>query len=155
MPDWLTLTPFLIAVGAAAFTGARYMPGPWYERLAKPSWTPPNWVFPPAWTLLYGMIAVAGWIAWKAQGVGPLLAVWVIHLGFNAAWSWIMFGLKRIRTAAYDAVAMWVTIVLFIGLAWPVAPTAALLFVPYLVWVSYALALNVRILQLNPGVEPA
>jgi tryptophan-rich sensory protein len=101
------------------------------------------------------MIAVAGWIAWKAQGVGPLLAVWVIHLGFNAAWSWIMFGLKRIRTAAYDAVAMWVTIVLFIGLAWPVAPTASLLFVPYLVWVSYALALNVRILQLNPGVEPA
>jgi len=73
MADWLTLLPFLIAVGAAAVTGARYMPGPWYERLAKPWWTPPNWLFPPAWAVLYAMIAVAGWFAWRAQGIGPLV----------------------------------------------------------------------------------
>jgi tryptophan-rich sensory protein len=149
MADWLTLLPFLIAVGAAAVTGARYMPGPWYERLAKPWWTPPNWLFPPAWAVLYAMIAVAGWFAWRAQGIGPLVAVWTIHLAFNAAWSWIMFGRRQIGLAAVDAVLMWVTIVLFIALAWPVVPAAAWLFVPYLVWVSYALALNLKILQLN------
>jgi tryptophan-rich sensory protein len=149
MPDWLTLAPFLILVGLAAATGARYLPGPWYDKLQKPSWTPPNWLFPPAWTVLYAMIAVAGWFVWQAQGIGPLLGVWAVQLLFNAAWSWIMFGRRQIAVAAVDAGLMWVSIATFIVMAWNAVPAAAWLFVPYLVWVSYALALNLKILQLN------
>lgn len=149
MPDWLTLMPFLVAVGAAAFTGARFLPGPWYRALKKPSWTPPDWLFPIAWTVLYAMIGVAGWLVWRAEGIGPAVVVWAVHLATNAAWSWIMFGMKRIGAAAVDAALMWVTIVAFIVLAWPLSQLAALLFLPYLAWVSFALALNLRILQLN------
>jgi len=149
MPDWLTLTPFLIAVGVAAATGSRFRPGPWYDTLAKPPWTPPSWLFPIAWTVLYAMIAIAGWLVWQADGFGLALGLWSVQLVLNAAWSWLMFGRRDIGGAAVDVGLMWISIVAFITVAWPVSQNAALLFVPYLVWVSYAAALNVRILQLN------
>lgn len=150
---YVSLLVFLALVGSAALTGAKFMPGAWYETLAKPWWTPPNWLFGPAWTVLYIMIAVAGWRIWETQGLGPALCVWLAGLAFNAAWSWLMFGEHRIDLALADAVAMLVSILAFIWLAMPVDRTAALLFVPYLVWVSYATALNLEILRLN-GAAP-
>lgn len=151
---YVSLAVFIALVFGAALTGAKYMPGPWYETLSKPWWTPPNWLFAPAWTVLYLMIAVAGWRVWQAEGFGPVLLVWAIGLAFNAAWSYLMFGAHRIDLALVDAVAMWLSIVAFIFLARKVDGTASLLFVPYLVWVSYATALNAKILQLNPVPAP-
>ena len=149
MSNAASLIVFLALVSLAAVTGSQFMPGPWYETLTKPWWTPPKWLFPIAWTILYIMIAVAGWRVWKAEGIGPALMVWALGLVFNAAWSWLMFGEKQIGWALADLVAMWLTVAAFIVLALPVDRTAALLFAPYLVWVSYAGALNFVIWRWN------
>lgn len=146
--DWALLV-FLALVALAAYSGVRHLPGPFYEALAKPAWTPPNWVFPPVWTVLYVMIALAGWIVWRAQGLGAAFWVWLVALALNAAWSWIMFGQKEITHALYDIVALWAAILLFIWFAWPVRRTAALLFVPYFLWVTFTAALNFEIWRLN------
>lgn len=153
MSDWLSLLPFIGAVFAVASTGAIFMPGAWYQSLKKPVWTPPSWLFAPAWTILYGMIAVAGWLVWKADGGRLVLSIWAANLVFNAAWSWLMFGRRQIAMALVDAFAMLGTIVLFILWAAPVSMTAAWLFVPYLAWVSFAAFLNFTILRLNPAPQ--
>lgn len=149
MKSLFSLLVFLALVAAAALTGMNYLPGPWYEALAKPSWTPPNWLFPPVWTVLYVMIALAGWRVYEKQGVGRALFVWIISLQLNAAWSVIMFRDHQIALAAADIAALWLSIAAFIALTWGPNRLASLLFVPYLIWVSYAAALNLAILQLN------
>lgn len=147
---YLTLVPFILVVAAVSATGSLFRPGPWYMALAKPWWTPPGWLFGPAWAVLYVTIAVAGWLAWERAGFGPVLAVWLVQLALNGAWSWIMFGQKLIGWALIDLIGMWLSIALFILIAWPVSQTASLLFVPYLAWVTFAGALNFTIWRLNP-----
>lgn len=149
MEAYWSLIPFLIVVFGAALTGAFFMPGEWYKSLNKPSWTPPDWLFAPAWTVLYAMIAVAGWFVWQNEGWSAALMVWLANLVFNAAWSWFMFGRRQIQSALIDAVAMLVTIVAFIVLTKDTTPVAALLFLPYLAWVAFATALNYSILIRN------
>ncbi|MEO1608938.1 MAG: TspO/MBR family protein [Pseudomonadota bacterium] len=146
---YLTLIPFLAVVAVVAVTGAMFKPGAWYAALAKPAWTPPGWLFGPVWTLLYLMIAVAGWLIWQRAGNSAVFWVWVVQLACNMAWSWIMFGLHQIGWAFADIVLLWFAIVLFVVLAWPISQTAALLFIPYLAWVSFAAALNFTIWRLN------
>ncbi len=155
MGDWLSILPFALIVMTAASTGAIFTPGPWYETLRKPSWTPPKWAFPVVWTTLYIMIAAAGWLVYKAEGIGPALGVWAINIVLNAMWSWLMFGRHDIKLALYDAGGMFLTIVLFMALAWPVSQVAAALFVPYLIWVGTAFALNWRIWRDNPAASAA
>ena len=148
--SWFALAVFVLIVAAAAVFGARYMPGAWYQGLIKPSWTPPNWLFGPVWTLLYIMIAVAGWRVWRAAGMSAALAVWIVNIAANALWSYLMFGQQNIGAALGDIALVWLTIIAFIVLAWRLDRTAALMFVPYLIWVSYASALNAAIWRLNP-----
>lgn len=146
---YASLIVFLALVAAAAYTGMTYLPGPFYAVLQKPAWTPPDTVFPPVWTAIYIMIALAGWIAWRAQGFGPLLWLWLGQLVLNAAWSYLMFGEKQIVHALVDIGALWLVILAFIVVAWPVRRSAALLFIPYFLWVSFAAALNFEIWRLN------
>jgi tryptophan-rich sensory protein len=140
---------FLALVAAAAWWGASYVPGPFYASLQKPTWAPPDHVFAPVWAVLYVFIALAGWIVWRAQGLGLALAAWFVQLGLNAAWPWLMFGHKQITYALTDIIVLLLAIVVFIGLAWPVRRSAALLFVPYFLWVIFAAALNFEIWRLN------
>jgi tryptophan-rich sensory protein len=121
--------------------------------LSKPSWTPPNWAFPVAWTVLYLMIAIAGWLIWATphEERSLLLALWGGQLFLNAAWSYIFFGRKDIAVALLDIAALWGLIAAFIYLAWDVNQRAAWLFLPYLLWVSYAAALNAAISARNRG----
>lgn len=149
MKSILVLLVFLAVTGLAAATGSLFRPGPWYAELAKPAWTPPNWLFPPVWTILYVMIAIAGWRVWKADGLGTLFWIWMIALVLNAAWSFLMFGQHQIGLAAIDIIALWVAIATFIFLAMPVDRLAGLLFIPYSVWVTYATALNITIYRMN------
>jgi len=146
---------YALLVTAAAATGGIFKPGEWYERLDKPGWTPPNWMFPVVWTMLYLMIGAAGWITWRLSGLGLATGLWLAQLVLNAGWSWLFFGRKRMDLAFIDVVAMWLAIAAFIVVAWPVSPTASLLFVPYLIWVTVAAALNKRVWDLNPEAVPA
>lgn len=147
MPIFVFLV-FAALVAAAAATGSIFRPGEWYAALAKPSWTPPGWIFGPVWAVLYVMIAVAGWLAWRA-GATTAVAVWTVGLVLNAAWSWLFFGQKQIGLAALDILLLASTIGLFIALAYRASPAAGLLFVPYLAWVSFAAALNITIWHMN------
>lgn len=147
---WIGLLAFVAIVAAISFSASQFRPGAWYAGLAKPDWTPPNSVFAPVWTLLYLMIAVAGWRAWLKVGTFSLPpAFWVLQIIFNGAWSWLFFGRHEIGMALADLAAMWIAILGFIVATWRIDRPAALLFLPYLAWVSFAGALNAALWRLN------
>lgn len=148
-----SLIVFIALVVATAAAGGQFRPGDWYEALTKPPWTPPNWLFAPAWAVLYILIAVAGWLAWRRAGgrVDAAVSVWGLQLLFNAAWSWLFFGRHQMFVALIDIVAMLICIVAFIAINMTSNRPAALLFVPYALWVCYATALNFTLWRLNPG----
>lgn len=147
----LSLLVFVVLVIATASSGALFQPGEYYETLRKPSWTPPNWAFGPVWSVLYIMIAVAGWLVWRAEGWSAATIVWGVQLVLNGLWSYFFFGARRMDLAFVDVVLMWLSIAAFILLAWPVSTWAALLFLPYLVWVTIAGALNLAVWRMNPA----
>ena len=103
----LSLLVFVALVIATAATGVLFQPGAWYERLAKPSWTPPNWLFGPVWSVLYIMIAVAGWLVWSAEGAGLAIALWACQLVLNGLWSFQFFGIRRMDLAMVDVTLLW------------------------------------------------
>lgn len=150
MSSYIPLGAFLALVFVAASSGALFQPGAWYASLNKPSWTPPNWLFPVAWSVLYLLIAIAGWKVWQVEGIKTALIVWGISLLINMSWSYIMFERKEIGLALVDLILLWISIVAFMVLAWPVSQTATYLFIPYLIWVSIAGALNFSVWRLNP-----
>lgn len=150
MSKYLALAIFAALTAAASAFGAMFMPDAWYAALAKPAFTPPSWLFGPVWTVLYVMIAIAGWQAWKADGLGLPVAVWIVQMLLNGAWSFLMFGQKNIGLALVDIVALWIAIAAFIVLVRDESRASAVLFVPYLAWVSFAAALNFEIWRLNP-----
>lgn len=149
MARWFSLLVFLGAVAAVAAFAASFEPGDWYEALHKPVWTPPNWLFGPVWIFLYALIALAGWLVWRAEGLGPALMAWIVQLVLNGAWSFVMFGAHQIAFSLTIIVLLWVTILIFMILARPVSRTASVLFVPYWAWTTYAALLNFQIWRLN------
>lgn len=149
---YLSLLVFFALVAGAAVFGAWFEPGVWYATLAKPAWTPPGWVFGPVWMVLYLMIAVAGWLAWRSdfRARTPLNELWVLQLVLNAVWSWLFFGLNRPELAFLDILLLLAAIMAFILLAWSQVRLAAALFIPYAAWVAFAAVLNYEIIRLNP-----
>lgn len=146
----MSIVVFAALVVLAAATGALFRPGPWYETLRKPSWTPPKRVFPVMWMSLYALIALAGWLVWRDAGWSLPMALWGLQLVLNAAWSWLFFGLHRMHAALANIALLIATLIAFIVTAPAISPAAAWLFVPYLGWVTLAATLNLRVLQLNP-----
>lgn len=151
MQDWIAFGMFFVVTAMAAMTGGFFRPGTWYAGLNKPSWNPPDWLFGPAWTVLYIMIAIAGWRVWEEAGLSLVLGLWVLQLAFNALWSYLAFGLQRLDWAFYEVVFLWLSVGAFALAAWPVEQTAALLFVPYWLWVSFAGFLNWTLWRMNPA----
>ena len=147
----MSLIAFLVVVAAVALAGSRFRPDPWFERLGKPSFNPPNAVFAPVWAVLYIAIAVSGWRAWVEAGHAwtPALTLWGVQLALNGAWSWLFFGRHRIDLALVDIVVLLVAIVGYIVAVAPLSGLAAWLFVPYAAWVAFATLLNAAILRLN------
>lgn len=141
---------FGIGAVAALFTAESVRT--WYPTLAKPAWTPPNWLFAPVWTTLYVLIGIAGWHVRSAPDVPwRRLAwpVWWLQLVLNGAWSPVFFGARAIAAGLMIVVVLWATIVTFIAITWRPDRTAAMLFVPYLAWVTLAAALNFAIWRMN------
>jgi len=150
--QWLVLIVFVAASFAAAALGGATTVGSvreWYPTIAKPAWTPPSWVFGPVWTVLYALIGVAGWLVWRRVGWGAALWWWTAQMALNATWSPVFFGMHQIGLAFANIVLLWVAIAGTTVAFWKVSPLAGGLFVPYLLWVSFATALNFAIWRLN------
>jgi translocator protein len=146
---WVLVCFGASAVGAI-FTTAKIPE--WYATLIKPDWTPPSWLFGPVWTLLYAMMAVAAWMVWKRSGFAgakAALGMFLFQLALNSMWSWLFFGRERPDWAAIEIVILWFAIVATIVLFRRHSGIAAGLMVPYILWVTFATALNIAIWRLN------
>lgn len=150
MSRWLSLAAFIaLTLGGGTLIGMATLPGPWYEALNKPFFNPPNWLFGPAWTVLYVLVGIAGWRVWNLDRSGSLMKVWFIQLVLNFLWSPVFFGLHMIGGGLVVVVCMLAAILAFIAMAWQRARVSALLFLPYAAWVAFATALNAAIFALN------
>jgi translocator protein len=150
--DILGLTAFVVLCFGVSTLGGRATASAfteWYPSLRKPSWTPPGWVFGPVWALLYPLVAVAGWLAWREgrARLGPL--VYLLQLALNAAWPWLFFGQRRIDLALACVVALWLAILATVAAFWRVSRMASVMLLPYLAWVGFAAVLNHAIWRLN------
>lgn len=148
--DWTLFAIFLAACFAAGSTGALFEPGDWYRRLAKPSWTPPDWAFPVAWSLLYLCIAASAARVAPLEGSQYGMAFFALQIALNTLWTPVFFGLKRMGAGMVVLVALWIAVAATLGAFWALDRIAGLLFVPYLVWVTVAGALNFAVWRLNP-----
>lgn len=145
---------FLLACGGAAATGAMFPPGSWYETLKKPAWVPPNWLFPVAWTTIYLLISFAGARVAGEAGSGCAVAFWAVQAAFSTLWTPVFFGLRRMRSALAVIGVLWLSVLGAMLTHWQVDALAGLAFLPYLVWCTVAGALNLKMIQLNPEVQP-
>lgn len=146
---WQTLIPFIALCAGAIVIGQAFPPGEWYASLKRPSIAPPNWIFGVVWTILYVMIAVAGWLLWERARGSWAMRFWFVQLALNIAWSWLFFGLHRPDLALAEIVVLWLTIGATVLLAWLLVRGAAWLLIPYWLWVSFATALNFEFWRLN------
>ena len=142
---------FLAACFAAGSTGGLFPPGEWYERLRKPWWTPPNWMFPVAWSTLYLCMAAAGARVAVSPDNALAMALWALQIALNGLWTPVFFGLRRMRLGMMVLSALWLSVAATLVALWQVDWIAGVLFVPYLTWVSVAAALNLSVLRLNPA----
>jgi benzodiazapine receptor len=146
---WLALCMAAGGLGAIASTDAPTF----YAQLARPSWAPPASLFGPVWSVLYVMMGCAAWLVWRRwgfRGAAPALGLFVAQLAFNALWSWLFFGWHHGAAAMADIALMAVLIVATIVAFWPLHRVAALLLVPYLLWVTFAGVLNWTLWRANP-----
>ncbi len=148
---WLVLSYAVSAVGAAASFQAQSF----YGELAQPSWAPPAWLFGPVWTALFTAMGVAAWLVWREGGLRARrssLGLFALQLVLNGLWSWLFFAWRLGGAAFVDIVLLWLLILLTTLAFWRARPLAGALLVPYLLWVSFAAALNYALWQLNPNV---
>lgn len=143
-----------ICVGAASL-GSLLTASPvngWYAALAKPAWTPPNWVFGPVWSLLYVAMAVAAWLVWRRVGfphASSALNLFAVQLVLNVCWWAIFFGAHRPGMAFAEILLLWLAILATTIAFHLLSRKAAWLMLPYLLWVAFAAALNFAIWRLN------
>jgi tryptophan-rich sensory protein len=147
---WYRCAAFLFVVpGAGLLIGMLNRPGAWYAALIKPSFNPPDAVFAPVWSVLFLLIAVAGFRAFEAEPRGVSTRLWGLQMILNFAWSPIFFSLHRMDVALGVIVALFAVIVAFVWRQWTTDRLAAALFIPYAGWVSFAAVLNASLLHLN------
>ena len=139
------------AVGGLASASA----SEFYLNLVRPSWAPPAWLFAPVWSVLYVLMGVAAWLVWRARGLGGArnaLLVFVVQLAANALWTWLFFVWRQGGLAFAEILLLLALILAAIVLFWRANRLAAVLLVPYLLWVSFASALTLSTWRLNPGL---
>lgn len=141
----------LVGIAATPFTVSAVTT--WYPTLNKPSFSPPNWIFAPVWTILYFLMGVSLYLVWskglKEKKAKIALYFFGAQLFFNFLWSFLFFGLRSPILALVDIVALWILIAITIFKFFPISKTAAYLLIPYILWVSFAAFLNLSIVILN------
>ena len=151
LAGWLVVCFATAAIGAVASIQAKSF----YGELVQPSWAPPASLFGPVWTALYALMAMAAWLVWREGGFSAhrtALTLFVVQLALNALWSWLFFAWHRGGWAFADIVVLWMLILATLIGFWQVRPLAGALLVPYLLWVSFATALNFAVWRLNPQI---
>jgi tryptophan-rich sensory protein len=152
---WIGLIGWLLLAFAPAVVGAvASLDAPsFYAKLSKPAWAPLAGVFGPVWTVLYTLMGVASWLVWrKPPADRRALTLYVMQLASNALWSWLFFAWHRGAWAAFEILVLLALIIVTIAAFRRVNPLAAVLLLPYLLWVSFATALNWDIWQRNPAL---
>lgn len=147
---WLLFCIFFAACLGAGITGGLFSPGPWYRGLNKPVWTPPDWVFPVTWIVLYVLMAAAGARAAMLPDNGFAMGFWALQIAFNGLWTPVFFGLKNIRLGMAVVSFLWLSVLGAMLALWQIDMVAGLMFVPYLIWVTIAASLNAAVWKLNP-----
>jgi len=150
--------PILAAACSAvvvAALGARItVLGPWYHSLREPAWKPPDVLFGPAWTLIFALAATAGVLGWRAlRSRASRLAMcgfFFLNALFNELWSALFFRFQRPDWALLEVALLWVSILLLMIVLYRASRAASWLMLPYLIWVSFAAALNLAVVRLNP-----
>ena len=122
---------------------------PWYSQIILPSFNPPRWVFGPVWTTLYIFMSIAAWSIWIKTLNKKYLKIYFYHLFFNASWSVIFFGFHSITLALLDLFIILIFIIILMKIYLRENKTSFYLFLPYLIWSSYAFILNISIYILN------
>ena len=149
LAGWLVACFIVAAIGSAASIQA----GPFYAQLIRPEWAPPPAVFGPVWTMLYTLMAISAWLVWRVDGFAgakPALLMFLAQLLPNALWSWLFFAWNLGGPAFFDILLMLAMIMATQVLFWRISRLATVLLIPYLLWVSFAAALNFSLWQLNP-----
>ncbi|HQS68331.1 MAG: TspO protein [Novosphingobium sp. 28-62-57] len=143
----------LAALGVAMLGGTITDLGPWYESLAKPSFNPPRPVFPIAWTTIFALTAVAGVTAWRAakdaRTSDTVIGLFALNGFLNLLWSLLFFRVQRPDLAFYELIVLWLSIALLIVYCSRLSRLAAVMLLPYIVWVTAAGVLNWEIVRLN------
>jgi benzodiazapine receptor len=126
----------------------------WYASITKPSFTPPNGVFAPVWITLFFLMGLAAFIVWsrgwEKKAVRRALTLFMIQLVLNVLWSILFFGLHSPLAALLEILLLWVMIMLTMIAFFKISRAAGLLFLPYILWVSFAAVLNFAIFRVNP-----
>ncbi len=142
-----------LALAVASIGGALTDIGPWYRQQAKPAFQPPDWVFGPAWTLIFALCAVAGAHAWsRAYGRYArrrVVTLFAVNAVLNVGWSLLFLRLQRPDWALAEVGLLWLSIVALIMVLGRQAPRLRWLLAPYLAWVSFATVLNAAVVRLN------
>lgn len=147
----VTFLIFLIACGAAASTGVIFKPGSWYEGLNKPGFTPPNWAFPVVWTIIYLLLAWAGYRLSLIPGSQTVLALWAAQIALNTLWTPVFFGAHQVLAAMVILLVLWLVVAVMVFMALRLDVITGLILFPYLAWLCVAAALNFSILRNNRG----
>jgi tryptophan-rich sensory protein len=150
--NWLLLIAFvvvceLVGIAGSIFT-VRAIPT-WYVRLNKPTFSPPNWLFGPVWTILYAVQGIAAYLVFQQTGNGFAFALFIFQLLLNACWTPLFFGAKRIGAAFTELIVLLIFIVITTVLFFSVNAVAGWLMIPYLAWSAFATLLNYKIWRLN------
>ena len=144
----IVVATFLITFQAGFVTRAAL--DPWYYNLVKPAFNPPNWIFGPVWTILYIMMSVAAWLAYKkSKNSNKILTVYFFHLLINASWSYVFFYYKQIFIASFIISIIIFFILYLMVLYSKYSKPSVLLMLPYFAWSTFALYLNSTIYILN------
>jgi benzodiazapine receptor len=144
------LALFIVLVAGTGFaTGLQNPPGGWYAALAKPWFNPPNWVFAPVWSIVYLLVAVAGWRTWERDRNSTAMTLWWAQMALNFLWSPIFFTAHRPGVALVVILMLLAAILAFIARQRSADRISAALFIPYAAWVGFASVLNFEIARLN------
>ena len=151
----LPLLVFILITLFAGFIGSLFTTpsiASWYAFINKPSFSPPNWLFAPVWSLLYILMGIAAFLIWQKRDnlkTKPALMFYGIQLILNTFWSIIFFGMHNPGLAFLEIIILWTFILITLIKFYKINKAAGFLFIPYLLWVSFASILNFAIWMLN------